>query len=118
MGFGIHHWNLLDKALQAKHPVDNDNFLHGATRAAIEKVLVTDPITLAKQRLAAVFNLRKLQSEMSPKEQEIRRGMHQYVDKCTTSKSIALFAHVLEQLEYWDLGVVDLLKEGIPLVGF
>ena len=43
--------------------------------------------------------------------------MHQYVDKCTKSKSIALFTHVLEQLEYWDLGVIDLLREGIPLVG-
>ena len=107
----------LDKVLQAKHPVDADSFLHEATKAAIEKVLVTDPITLAKQRLAVVFNLRKLQSEMSSKELESRRGMHQDVDKCTKSKSIALFAYVLKQLEYWDLGVVDLLREGIPLVG-
>ena len=107
----------LDKALQAKHPVDADSFLHEATKAAIEKVLVTDPVTLAKQRLAVVFNLRKLQSEMSSKELESRRGMHQDVDKCTKSKPIALFAHVLKQVEYWDLGVVDLLREGIPLVG-
>ena len=103
---GVWHSPLefLDKALQAKHPLDDDGFLHGATKAAIEKVLVTDPVTLAKQRLAVVFNLRKLQSEMSSKELESRRGMHHDVDKCTTSKSIALFAHVLKQLEYWDLG--------------
>ena len=33
-------------------------------KAAIEKVVSTDPVTLAKQRLAAVYNLRKLQSEV------------------------------------------------------
>ena len=37
--------------------------------------------------------------------------------KCTESKNIALFEHVLQQLGFWDMGVVALLKEGVPLVG-
>ena len=43
--------------------------------------------------------------------------MHPDVSKCTKSKSVALFSRILTQLDYWDMGVVDLLKNCISLVG-
>ena len=107
----------MEKAQHVKRPVDADNFLHEATKSAIDKVVNTDVASLAKQRLAAVFNLRRLHSEVASEEAIIRQGMHQHVSSCTRPKSVALFSKLLSQLDYWDMGVVDLLKNGVPLVG-
>ena len=107
----------LEKAQHVKHPVDAENFLHEATKSAIDKVVSTDVTSLAKQRLAAVFNLRRLHKEVASEEVAIRQAMHQDVNSCTRAKSVALFSKILNQLEYWDMGVVDLLKNGVPLVG-
>ena len=118
--YGVWHSpaEFLEKAQQVRHPVDADNFLHEATKAAIDKVINTDVTSLAKQRLAAVFNLRRLHSEMASEEVTIRPGMHQHVSSCTRPKSVALFSKILSQLDYWDMGVVvDLLRDGVPLVG-
>ena len=117
--YGVWHSpaEFLEKARHVKHPVDTDNFLHDATKAAIDKVINTDVTSLAKQRLAAVYNLRKLHSEVSAEEAVIRQSMNQHVSKCTKTKSVALFSRVLTQLGYWDMGVVDLLRDGVPLVG-
>ena len=43
--------------------------------------------------------------------------MHPDVRGCVQTKNILLFERLLTQLGFWDLGVVDLLKCGIPLVG-
>ena len=117
--YGVWHSpaEFLEKTQQVKRPVDADNFLHGATKAAIDKVINTDVTSLAKQRLAAVFNLRRLHSEVASEEAVIRQGMRPHVNNCTKPKSVALFSRILSQLDYWDMGVVDLLKDGVPLVG-
>ena len=117
--YGVWHSpaEFLEKAQHVKRPVDADNFLHEATKSAIDKVVNTDVASLAKQRLAAVFNLRRLHSEVASEEAIIRQGMHQHVSSCTRPKSVALFCKLLSQLDYWDMGVVDLLKNGVPLVG-
>ena len=44
-------------------------------------------------------------------------GMHQHVSSCTRPKAVALFSKILSQLDHWDMGVVDLLRDGVPLVG-
>ena len=54
---------------------------------------------------------------MASEEAVIRQGMRQHVNNCTKPKSVALFSRILSQLDYWDMGVVDLLKDGVPLVG-
>ena len=111
--YGVWHSpaEFLEKAQHVKRPVDADNFLHEATKSAIDKVVNTDVASLAKQRLAAVFNLRRLHSEVASEEAIIRQGMHQHVSSCTR------LSKILSQLDYWDMGVVDLLKNGVPLVG-
>lgn len=117
--YGVWHSpkEFIDKATQLSHPVDNESFLHQATRDAIHNVVNTDSVSLAKQRLSAVYKLRKLASEMSDDEKHLRQQMHPDVHKCTKAKSITLFKRVLDQLDYWDKGVIDLMTFGIPLVG-
>ena len=74
-------------------------------------------LILAKERLATVFNLRKLTNELKCQELALKDTMHPDVKRCTVTKNILLFEHALKQLDFWDMEVVSLLKQGIPLVG-
>ena len=60
----------------------------------------TDPLVLAKERLATVFNLRKLTNELKCQELALKDTMHPDVKRCTASKNILLFEHVLKQLGF------------------
>ena len=117
--YGVWHTpeQFLARAEAVVHPMDNDSFLHEATKNAIKKVVRTDPLVLAKERLATVFNLRKLTNELKSQEETLKETMHPDVRRCTAPKNILLFEHVLRQLGFWDMEVVSLLKQGIPLVG-
>ena len=78
-------------------------------------VVHTCPIKLAKERLTAVFGIRKLSQELQQQEDELKATMHPDVRRCVAT--ILLFERLLKQLQYWDMEVVDLLKYGVPLVG-
>lgn len=117
--YGVWHTpeQFLEKAGKVVHPMDDESYLHDATKEAIKKVVHTDPLVLAKERLATVFNLRKLTQELREQELALKNSLHPDVRKCTESKNITLFEHILQQLGFWDMGVVELLKYGAPLVG-
>ncbi len=102
---------------QKAHPVDVDSYLPGATHEAIKAIVSTEPVDMAKSRLSVVYNLRELASELSVEESRRRSKMHPDVSKCTSSKSITVFAYILNQLDYWGKGVINLLQDGVPLVG-
>ncbi|CAL1153270.1 unnamed protein product, partial [Cladocopium goreaui] len=117
--YGVWHTpeQFLTRAEAVAHPMDDESFLHVATKDAIKKVVGTDLLILATERLATVFNLRKLTNELKCQELALKDTMHPDVKRCTVTKNILLFEHVLKQLDFWDLEVVSLLKQGIPLVG-
>jgi hypothetical protein len=52
----------------------DESYLHEATKEAIKKVVHTDPLVLAKERLATVFNWRKRTEEL--REQETTFNIH------------------------------------------
>ena len=117
--YGVWHTpeQFLDKAQRAVHPMDDECYLHDITKQAIKRVVATDPLALAKERLATVFNLRRLTQELADQETRLKQGQHPDVRKCTESKNVSLFEHVLKELGYRDMQVVELLKDGVPLVG-
>ena len=117
--YGVWHSpeEFLQRATTVYQPMDHDSALHQATKDAIQKVVQTCPIKLAKERLSTVFNLRKLSQELQHKEDELKAAMHTDVRSCVCSKRIMLFEHILKHLDYWDMDVVNLLKFGVPLVG-
>ena len=113
----MNHKNFLQKAIEAKHPIDQDSLLHQVTKDAITQVVSTCPTKLAKGRLATVFHVRKLADELKQQETELKTGMHPDVSRCVRSKNILVFESPLRQCDFWDMEVVDLLKFGVPLVG-
>ena len=117
--YGVWHSprEFLDKAQQISHPMDGPEYIHEVTLKAIERVVDTDPIELAKKRLAEIFRLRQLSNELKDKEAALKATMEPDVAKCVKDKHISLFEYVLQQLGFWDMGVVDLVRRGVPLVG-
>ena len=117
--YGVWHEpeEFLKKAQEAKHPIDQDSFLHQITKDAIVQVVGTCPTKLAKERLSTVFHVKKLSTDLKLHEKELKASLHPDVSRCVNSKNILLFEKLLQQLNYWDMGVVDLLKFGVPLVG-
>ena len=107
----------LEQAKQVVHPMDTEHFINEATHEAIRHVITTDPVTLAKQRLQVVLNLRKLADELVPREVELKGSMDPQLQERLKSKNIVLFGEILRKLEYDDMSVVDLLVKGLPLVG-
>ena len=91
--------------------------LHPITTVAIDKVVNTCPTKLAKERLTAVFKIRKMSAELTQKECDLKATMNPDVRRCLQTKNVLLFESLLSQLGYWDLDVVNLLKYGVPLVG-
>ena len=117
--YGVWHTpeEFLQKASEVRHPMDHDLMLHPPTKEAIHKVVHTCPTKLAKERLAAVFKLCKMSSDLSQKEVELKSSMHPDVSRCVKTKNILLFEQLLKHFEFWDMEVVNLLKHGVPLVG-
>ena len=117
--YGIWHEpeEFLQKAVEAKHPIDHDSFLHQITKDAIEQVVGTCPTKMAKERLSTVFHVRKLAADLKSQEGALKADMHSDVSRCVRSKNILLFETLLRQLEFWDMEVVSLLKLGVPIVG-
>ena len=114
--YGVWHTpeQFLSKAENVKHPMDDESYLHEATKQAVCKDGTFDS---GKKTFVTVFNLRKLTTELCAEETKLKQSLHPDVAKCIESKNIRLFEHVLGQLGYWDMAVVDLMKNGVPLVG-
>ena len=82
--YGVWHTleEFLQKASEVRHPMDHDLMLHPLTKEAIHKVVHTCPTKLAKERLAAVFKVRKMSSDLSQKEVELKSSMYPDVSRC------------------------------------
>ena len=117
--YGVWHTpeEFLQKASEVRHPMDHDLRLHSITKDAIQKVVHTCPTKLAKERLAAVFRVRKMATELCKDEAALKSSMHPDVSRCVNTKSILLFEQLLQHFGFWDMEVVNLLKHGVPLVG-
>ena len=117
--YGVWHSpeEFLQRSSTGHHPMDHESALNQVTKDAIVKVVRSCPTKLAKERLAAVFQVRKVSQELKKQEDALKATMHPDVARCVSTKNILLFEHLLKQLDFWDLDVVNLLKFGIPLVG-
>lgn len=117
--YGVRHLPLefMNRAISVSHPVDGPSFLHEITIDAIRKVVSSDPTTLAKERLSAIFKVRKLAEELHTQETNLKAHLHPDVSRCIRSKRVLVFQRLLESFDYWDMDVVQLLTEGVPVVG-
>ena len=68
-------------------------------------------------RLQALREVNELAEKFASEEKALWAGMHPYVDAVTRGKAILVFKSLLEETNFPDMSVIDLLVEGVPLVG-
>ncbi|CAE7763864.1 unnamed protein product, partial [Symbiodinium necroappetens] len=98
-------------------PADTSDRLPDQVRRNSFAILTEGPLAISRKRMLALQQLNSQLSELASSEQELRKGMHPDVEAVTKGKAIAVFRQLLEETNFPDMSVVDLLQEGVPLVG-
>ena len=107
-----------DATKKVRRPVDGQNFLHPATIDAVHRVVSTPVLEMAKDRLRTVFKVKSLRVELEQQEKVMKGAMHPDVRSRLSIKNIKLFESLLKSLDYPDMGVIDLMRDGVPMVGW
>ena len=102
---------------QAKHPMDSTEHLEEPTLFSL-KFNLTYPMHLVqierkKNILQAKILLKKLESE----ELEMHKSFPDCLKKVLDGKKLILWRELLRKYHYDDMGVVDFMCKGVPLVG-
>ena len=74
-----------------------------------------DSVSLAKSRLQAVITIKQMAAELAPLEKDFKKSLE--VAQCLASKNLLLWKSLLLASGYDDVAIVDLLAQGVPLVG-
>ncbi|CAE7252640.1 unnamed protein product, partial [Symbiodinium sp. CCMP2456] len=104
-------------ASQLSSPADTSTRLPDAVRRNIFAILTEGPVAVSRKRMLALKSLNERMAALASTEKELRAKMHPVVEEVTRGKAIALFRDLLEETGFPDMSVVDLLTEGVPLVG-
>ena len=105
------------EALQLPHPMDSYNPLQEATLEAIKANLTTEARLLVLKQKIALTKMEILAKQLEQDEAALHRSKPEWMQKILEGKRILLLKHMLEQHQYNDMGVVDLVSEGTHLVG-
>ena len=108
---------LTKKALTLQCPEDSSLRLPDPLRKNLFLILTKGPVAVSKMRLQALKQVNELATSLAEDENALRATMHPDVEKVTRGKAICLFRTLLEETEFPDMGVIDLLVERVPLVG-
>ena len=107
----------MTEALQLPHPMDSYNPLQEATLEAIKANLTTEARLLVLKQKIALTKMEILAKQLEQDEAALHRSKPEWMQKILEGKRILLLKHMLEQHQYDDMGVVDLVSEGTHLVG-
>lgn len=72
---------------------------------------------MSKQRLKSIFMVRKLAAELEGEETAWKNTLEKGVKEVLSKKRIMLWEKLLQMSNYDDMGIVDMIKQGIPLTG-
>ena len=99
-------------------PVDGQNFLHPAAIDAVHRVVSAPVLEMARDRLRAALKVKSLRVELEQQEKVMKDAMRPDVRSRLSIKNIKLFEPLLKSLDYPDMGVIDLMRDGVPMVGW
>ena len=109
--------DLVQQAESITHPfvaptrVDQDN------ATAMARILGRSPSEAIAWRKTQVLRAKLLKARLAPAETTFRQSMDQHVADVIKNKQAVLFETLLRGVEYDDIGVVQVLREGVRLVG-
>ena len=114
---GVYHTMEVEKALTLPCPGDSSLRLPDPIRKNLFLILTRGPVAVSKMRLEALKQVNELATILAEEEKALRSSMHPDVEKVTKGKAICLFRALLEETQFPDMGVIDLMVQGVPLVG-
>ena len=95
----------------------DENAIEDITKEAIRFVVQSDPKLVSIERRKQFLKAKIKAKQLEKQEGELHESMHPSVEKVVHNKKILLWKTLLEEENYDDLGVVDFLTKGVPLVG-
>ena len=107
----------MKEATALKHPVDTVNPVCRHTLEAIDFVLENSTSHVLLKRKTALLKAEILGKQLQKREDALHAEMPQWMQKVIKGKKILLWEELLKQYHYDDLGVVNLLKQGVDLSG-
>ena len=105
----------VSKAKGTIHPMD-ENALEKITLDALDTVVNLDPRLLAIDRKKNLLKAKIKQKQTQKDEAHLHASLPASVEKVVHDKKIILWESLLQECGY-DMGVVDFMTKGVPLVG-
>ena len=103
--------------MKIQHLMAPQSLLPEVLKGAIMQNLTTEPLQLAKERMKQIFKIRKMAQELDPEEAKLKAQLEPEVARVLAPKRILLWEKLLQASQYQDMGIVDMVKRGIPLHG-
>ena len=116
-GFLWEPWQFVERAINHPHPFSVESCLPDILQAAIVANVSMEASELANLRLSFIKKWTNRAISLAAEETGLKTQMDPVVAECTKQKRILLFAEILRDLDYQDMGVIDELKSGSDLVG-
>ena len=98
-------------------PFDDFSALPDQIRRNLFRMLTEGPVAISKLRLQGLQDVNARLKLLQKEEAVLRAKMDPDVESVTRGKAILLFKSLLEETGFPDLSVVQMLEEGVPLVG-
>ena len=107
----------MEEAGKLSHPVDNGNLLPDLVEQAIKANVCDDPKSLTLRRKLSLMKLKILVAQCAKDESLLKQAMPPWRRQVMQCKNILAWEKFLGQFDYDDMGVVNILKNGVDLVG-
>ena len=98
-------------------PGDSSHRLPDPLRKNLFLILTKGPVAVSRMRLQALREVNEMVERLPGEESTVRSSMHPDVQAVTKGKAILVCKTLLEETNFPDMSVVDLLVKGVPLVG-
>ena len=117
IGFPWSEASFVHAARKVVHPFDRRALVPPAVAQAIHAAATLGPHGLARSRKDCLAHYANVARSLSDKETALHDSLHPDVKGVVSEKRILLFKQMLEDIQYDDPGVADLLVTGIKIIG-
>ena len=107
----------VELAKKCTHPLDEEIKLPERIANVIFQMATKGKHWVVKHRLQTLDHYRWVKENLSEQEKELHSKMNPLVERIMKTKAIYLFKEMLKDIGYSDMSVVDLLFQGVKIVG-
>ena len=105
------------KALTLKHPVDTVVVLDPDQTEAIDFCMKHSDREILNHRKLEMLKIRLLAKKLESDGTQLHSSFEPWFEKVVKGKRLLLWKHLLQQIDFDDMGVTDFMTSGVPLTG-